>query len=238
MDFFGLNTVDINKGLNTGYWGMLIVFLLLLFFGLVLLFMWYKKYNRVVVVKKMVAGGQHKVFFDKCRYLKDKEGVEWYKFLYLRKKVRLPPSESIELMSSGKEFLYCYYSETGEISWAIDNTKTLKGIEPFTTEDRQVLQYQFYKAHLEGGVNWKELIIPIFGIIALVIITVSLMIFYKDMGEPLLSMAQKVNENTDKQIQLQEKMNIMLERLCAEGYGNCSKSLGGGGNVAVKLPPS
>lgn len=234
-DVFGMN-VDVQGGLTTGYWGILIVLCIVLFFGLGFAYIWYKKYNRIVVVKKMVSDGKKKVMFDKCRYLKDKEGVEWFKFLYLRKKVRLPPSEAIEIMASGKEFLECYLTETGEISWAKDNTKELKGIEPFTTEDRQVLQYQFYKAHLEGGVNWKDLIIPIVGIMALVIIIVCLLIFYKDMGEPLLAMADKVNLNTDKQIQLMDKMNIMLERLCAEGYGNCTQVLTS--NHAVRVAPS
>jgi hypothetical protein len=202
----------------------------------IFLYLWYKKYNRVVVVKKMIANGQHKIIIDKCRYLKDREGVEWFKFFSLRKKVRLPPSEAIEIMTTGKEFLYCYLAETGEISWAKDNTKELTGIEPFTTEDRQVLQYQFYKAHLEGGISWKDLIIPIFGIIALVIITVSLLIFYKDMGEPLLAMADKQVEILDRQVEIMDKLNIMLERLCSSGYGNCTQVLTA--NNAVKLAPS
>lgn len=217
---------------NTGLWLLLGAIII----GAIWFFLWFKKYNKIVVVRKVV-NGNIKVFMDKCRYIKDKEGVEWYKFLKLGKKVKIPPKDSIDITSKGKDFLECYFTETGEIQWGIAkrNESTII-IEPFTTEDRQTLQYQFYKAHLEGGINWKDLIIPIFGIIALVIIAVSLMIFYKDMGEPLLLMGDKLAVFQENQEKIMGQMNIMLERLCSSGYGNCTQVLTSN-NIPLKVAP-
>jgi len=147
---------------------------------------------------------------DKVRYIKDRDDNEYYKFLKLRKLVKLPPVEAIEITGQGREFLECYLLETGEISWIVDKTDNINNLDAFTTEDRQFLMNQYRKAKLEGGVNWKELILPIFGIVALTIITVSLMIFYKDMGEPLLSMSDKVNANNQINLQILEKMEYLL----------------------------
>lgn len=200
-------------GIDTATMGILIVTIICLFIALIVLIMWLKKYSKVVVIRKIV-NNRVIVSMDKVRYLKDKDGVEWYKFLKLRKIVKIPSSVSIDITSKGKDFLECFLKPTGEISWGQVKADEFLVIEPFTTEDRETLQYQFYKAHLEGGVNWKELIIPIFGIIALVIIVVSLMIFYKDMGEPLLAMA-------DKNIVFVEKMTELVEKI--DMVSNCTQ---------------
>lgn len=216
----------------------LIIILLCVCVGIIFTVMWYKsKYNKIVVVRKIV-NGNIKVYLDKCRYIKDKEGVEWYKFWKLGVKTKIPPKESIDITSKGKDFLEAFFNETGEVHWGIAKRSGNNiNIEPFTTEDRQTLQYQFYKAHLESGVNWKDLIIPIVGILALVIISVSLMIFYKDMGEPLLAMGDKIAGMQQQQVEMQKQMNVMLERLCSSGYGNCTQVMGVSvNNQPVKIP--
>lgn len=200
-------------GMDTATMGILIVTIICLFVGLIFLIMWLRKYNKTVVVRKII-NNRVIVSMDKVRYLKDKDGVEWYKFLKLRKAVKIPSNVSIDITTKGRDFLECFLKPTGEISWGYVKANDFLIIEPFTTEDRETLQYQFYKAHLEGGVNWKELIVPIFGIIALVIITVSLMIFYKDMGEPLLAMA-------DKNMVFVEKMSDLVDKL--DMISNCTQ---------------
>lgn len=223
----GANTI-----VNGTIWVALVGFVL----GLIALLIWYKKYNKVVVVRKVV-NGNIKVFMDKCRYLKDKEGVEWFKFLRLRRIAKIPPKESIDITSKGKDFLEAYFTETGEIQWGKGRREGDSIIiEPFTTEDRQTLQYQFYKAHLEGGLDWKTLINFIASLIAIVIISVSLMIFYKDMGEPLLKMGEQLAGFQKQQVDMMEQMNVMLERLCSSGYGNCTQVITGGNNMPVKIP--
>lgn len=197
------------QGVDGMITGALWVTLVAVVIGGLFLFLWYKKYNKVVIVRKLVHG-RKKIMMDKVRYLKDKDDNEYYKFLKLRKLVKLPPVEAIELTGKGAEFLECYLLETGEISWIVDKNDTINSFDPFTTEDRQFLMNQYRKAKLEGGVNWKELILPVFGIVALVIITVSLMIFYKDMGEPLLEMADKISANNQINAQILSKMEFLL----------------------------
>lgn len=235
-DMFSVSKQSWMAGISNTTWTLIILFGLALIVGLIFLIIWYKKYNKLVVVRKIVNGGV-KIFNDKCRYLKDKEGVEWYKFFHLRKKVKIPPSGSIDTTTKGFDHLECFLFPTGEIAWAktkISETDVI--IEPFETEDRQTLQYQFWKSHLEGGINWKDLIIPIFGILALVVIVVSLMIFYKDMGEPLLEMGDKLAGFQKEQTEMMKSMNIMLERLCSAGYGNCSQPMASSvNNIPTRL---
>lgn len=236
-DMFSVSKQSWMSGISNTTWTLIIVFGLAFIVGMVFLVLWYKKYNKLVVVRKMVNGGV-KIFNDKCRYLKDKEGVEWYKFLSLRKKVKIPSSECIDSTTMGLDHLECFLYPTGEIKWAKTKISDVENIiDPFTTEDRQTLQYQFWKSHLEGGINWKDLIIPIFGILALVVITVSLMIFYKDMGEPLLQMGDKLAGFQQQQTEMMKNMNIMLERLCSAGYGNCTQPIASSvNNIPTRLP--
>lgn len=223
-----ISKAQVVGGLDTASMGILIVVLFCLFVGLIWFIWWIRQYNKIVIVRKII-NNRVIVMQDKVRYLKDKDGVEWYKFLKLRKTVKIPSSDSIDITVKGRDFLECFLKPTGEINWGKVKADEFLTIEPFTTEDRETLQYQFHKAYLEGGINWKELIVPIFGIIALVIITVSLMIFYKDMGEPLLAMADKNAVFVDKMSDLVDKIDMV---------SNCTQIVRTSGQTPVQISPN
>jgi len=173
-------------------------------------------FNKTVIVRK-VANGRKMIFYDKAKLVKGKDGVLKYRFQKLKIFAPLPPTEAIELTKKGKEFLECYLLETGEVTWITDANEKIGVLEPFTTNQRQMLEHEFYKAHLEKGKSWTEQLGMIVYVGALVILVIAMMVFYGDMGKPLLEMGDKLqgfqegqNKMIEKQIEMQDKLNEMI----------------------------
>lgn len=90
-------------------------------------------------------------------------------------------------------------------TWRKENN-AIVGFQPLTTNQRQILIGQIVKAHARKGKKWQDMIMPIVSMMALVVIVVSLMIFYEDMGKPLLAMADK---QTGYETQITKQWEIM-----------------------------
>lgn len=195
---------------------ILIIVIALVGVGIIFLMYQFFAFNKTVIVRK-VANDRKIILYDKAKLVKGKDGVLKYKFQKLKIFAPLPPTEAIELTKKGKEFLECYLLETGEVTWITDANEKIGVLEPFTTNQRQMLEHEFYKAHLEKGKSWTEQLGMIVYVGALVILVIALMVFYGDMGKPLLEMGgtlkgfqENQNKMIEKQIEMQEKMNEML----------------------------
>lgn len=90
--------------------------------------------------------------------------------------------------------------------WKKEN-RIIDSFQPFTTKQRLVLVNQLKKAEEKRKKDWKDMIPTIVSIGALLILVVSLMIFYADMGKPLLDMAGKQIEYEQIKLQQLEVLN-------------------------------
>lgn len=84
----------------------------------------------------------------------------------------------------------------------------IAAFQPLTTKQRLIYINQIKKAYARRTKPWQEYILPIVGIGALVILVVSLMIFWGDLAQPLLDMKNK--QIQQDQIQ-QETLQIIKE---------------------------
>lgn len=213
-DLLNLN-FDWGNIFGVSYYTILIV-MLLVFGVLGIYLLWnFMNYNKNILVRKIIAGGRKVILKDKAREYKDKDGVIKYKFLKLKITAPIPTPEAIEVDKRGKEFLECYLSETGEVQWITDKNDKINSLAPFTTNQRQMLQHEFYKAHLEKGFKFSDYLMPIVFVGALVILIISLLVFYGDIAKPVLDMGDKVSGMQKQQIDMQEKMNEMLDKVNA-----------------------
>ncbi len=150
-----------------------------------------------------LVNGRTIIIDDKARNFKDKQGVEYWQLLKRNKKVQIPPSEAIEIDFRGKKCVEAYKTETGEFVYLKDNGSIDKAeadaMQPLTTKSRVILVNEIAKAHMKRTKKWEDYIIPIAGISALVVIVISLMIFYGDMAKPLITMGGQLNAHAEIQ---------------------------------------
>ena len=185
---------------------------------LVYFFIYVTSYKHKIRIRE-IAGDRKLISDDKAREIK-KDGQIFWQLLKRKIKIPVPPPEVMELDKKGRKCVEAYKLDTGEFIWVKDVNKPIpeeiitiknaeerkakiaewtkenKGIaafEPLTTAQRGMMINQIKTAQLKKKKDWKELMLPIAGIGALIILVVSLMIFYADMAAPLLQMGDKYN---------------------------------------------
>lgn len=186
-------------------------------------FAFIKRFKHTIILKdlandrKIITKSQYRDFIDE-------DGIP---FIQTLKKVAgrrlhpVPPPQCVELQGTGKKWIEAYITETGEIHYIVDNglKDNQASLEAFTTKQRSILINQYKKAHERKGKRWQDLIVPLVGIGALVIIVVCLLIFYEDMGKPLLAMADKQNAyeaQITKQLEIMDRMDRNIQIIATE----------------------
>lgn len=206
------NVADVGVGALDFFFDVfLYVAIGLVFAGMIGLFLFMSKYNKRVVIRKKI-NGKNKIFYDKARKI-EKDGIIWWKLFKAKKMIEVPPNEAVEVDGKGRDFIELYELETGEFIPMVDNHNKINAIEPFTTNQRQLLQGQYIKATLERGFKFTDFLGAITYVAGLVILVISLLVFYGDIAKPVLEMGDKQAAIADKQIEFQKQMNIMIEKL-------------------------
>lgn len=171
---------------------------------------------------KDVVNGRKIISDEKAREFKDRDGVVYWQLLRKRQLIPVPPPDCIEIDKRGRKCVEAYKTETGEFVFAKD-TASISGVpkeileiknkeeraekikewqeenniinafQPLTTQQRILYLNQLKKAEAKKTKPWQDYILPVAAIGALVILVVSMMIFYGDMARPLLDMADKQN---------------------------------------------
>ena len=208
---------------------IMIIFLLLVLVAVLLLFKMVKEYKHKVRIKEVI-NGRKIIFDDKAKEVIE-DGIVFWKLMKRKSVISVPPPEAIEISNKGKKCVECYKTETGEyifskdiadikdipkkileinndeerekqiLEWRKDN-RIIDSFQPLTTKQRLILINQLKKAEAKRKKDWNDMIPTIVSIGALLILVVSLMIFYADMAKPLLDMAGQ--QNTNEQIKLQQ----------------------------------
>jgi len=213
---------------------ILILFLLLIVAAVAFLVMIVIKFKHNVRIKEVV-NGRKIIFDDRAKDILD-DGVAYWKLMKRKDIISVPPPEAIELSNKGKKCVECYRTETGEYIYSKDiadikgvpNTllqikdkgvrekeiadwkeknKVIDSFQPFTSKQRLILINQLKKAEAKRKKDWKDMIPSIVSIGALLILVVSLMIFYADMAKPLLDMGSRLNTNEEIKLQQLEVIN-------------------------------
>lgn len=203
--------------------------------GALFFFNFLGKFKHKVRIKEVV-NGRKIIFDDRAREVQI-DGINFWQLLKKKTNIPIPPAEAIEINHMGKKCVEVYKTETGDYIFAADRAeikkipdnilaykdtkkreaavekwrdenKVIDTFHPLTTQQRAILVGQVRKAQEKKTKKWQDYIMPIAGITALVVLVIALMVFYEDMGKPLLSMADR--QNSFEQIRLEE-LNIIKE---------------------------
>jgi hypothetical protein len=193
----------------------------------ILIMIWYwLQFNNTIILKHLV---NDRVLVETSKYRDyiDDEGIPYIQTIrkvFDRRLHPIPPSNCIDVQSTGRKWVEGFVTETGEIHYienkGIKNKEEARA-EAFTTKQRTVLINQYRKAKLRKGFKFQEHLITIVGIVALVVIVVCLMALYGKIAEPLLDMADKVNANQDgytKQLEILERIERNTQILTGDKH--------------------
>lgn len=218
----------------------LVLMLLMAAIGLIAVFVWsyLGKFKHKFRVKEVI-NNRKIIIDDKAREFKDKDGTPYWHLLKLKDKIPVPPPEAIEIDQKGKKCVEAYKTATGEFIFCCDKNQikelpqeikdikdaeerklrikqwqkennTVDAFQPLSTNQRLILIKQVVKAQEKRTKKWQDYIMPVVGAAALTVIVVALMVFYADMGKPLLQMADKINQNEQlhkDQLELMKEIN-------------------------------
>lgn len=253
------NYVDVNALITSGYYGTIVVIAVIVMAILGFLWWYISRFKHKFRIREVI-NGRKIIIDDWARELTSRDKIKYWQLYKSRELIPMPPADAIDVDKAGRKAVEAYRLETGEFVYIKDNAmllnppdeisniqdkglrdeklrdwrrrnKVIETFQPFTTKQRLILVNQLQKAVLRRTNRWQDYILPIAGISALVIIVVALMIFYQDMGKPLLEMADRVNENT--------KMNLEIVKIFQEMKTDVQviKAQTGGGQAAETPPP-
>lgn len=199
--------------------GLFYVFLLVIAVAIIVGFLFLSKFKYKIRIREII-NGRKIVYDDKAREV-DEGGVKYWKLFKLKQKIPVPPPDAIEVMYNGKKCVEAYRTDSEEIYYIKDdalegmyekdangNMIISKTFKPLTTNSKQILIDGIRKANDRRSKKWQDHIMPITALGSLVIIAVSLMVFYGDMAKPLLEMGDKQASITAQQ---KETVQILQE---------------------------
>jgi len=221
-------------------------------------FFYVSQFKHTIIIKKIV-NGRKLVGSDKFREITDKNGNVWYQLKRRRKNVPRPPSGAVEITAKGCMYVMAYETESGELIYGKDTAdvkevpkeimdmedgdkkskaledwrkknKTIDSYQPLTTNQRLILINQIAKSQARRKTHWKDMILPITGIAALVIIIVALLAFWGEIAEPALQankQAITMQELENEKLQLIRDLKYDIQTL-DDKVSDIQK---GGGNV-------
>jgi len=115
----------------------------------------------------------------------------------------IPPDNALSLSPKGQLCAECYMFPAGDVQWIIHDS-VAKSVSPLETEQRQLIVNEYYKALEKRGKSIWDLIANLAPLIICALIAVFLMVFYEDMGKPLLAMGDKITEFQTAQVEYLE----------------------------------
>lgn len=182
---------------------------LALFFSVIVFIIYFFLTFNIKVRIREVTNNRKIVKDYKAKLYKDKEGVFWWK-LFRGIKIPIPDEKAIEMNSKGKKVCEFWSLQDGTIVPVVDVDKEIKPDKSFTTNQRSLLINEFHKSNSRAKQGWKELLLPLASISALLILVVALMVFWGDMAKPLLEMGNKLEGFQEQQIVQQQLLNEII----------------------------
>ena len=230
------------SGFTTGMGVVADVILWIMIAGILIGSIWLLMYInsfKIRITIRDVANNRKIIRYDKGRIVKTKTGKYYFQFLKAKRKIEAPKDSCYEIDKKGKkQILFYYVSEDDSFvpiedkfdyqTYKSDNFKT---IEPFTSNQREGLMYEWREAESYKKKKLGEQLLALAPYFILILILAVFMIFFENVVQPTKDMAQQLGVVADKMEQSLEHMeNIALERQKLQGQStiNANGSLSTG----------
>jgi hypothetical protein len=184
-DLFDVYNMGASGANDTIFWlviGILVLFILGSLIFLIFYLLSFKHKFRVIDL----TNGVERVLDDKCKLVTSKtDGVQVLKLLKMKKNAQFPPSEAISLTSKGHYSFEARYTEETGFCYILARDKQAQiSSDRLTTNQKIFLSSEFTKANLDKKTSIASIVERAVPYIALIIIVVSLFIFWGDIVAP------------------------------------------------------
>jgi len=178
-------------------WIIIITIIIAILFSAIFIGYKIRLYNITVIVKETTASGTI-TKIDKARLYVDKNKNIWWLLLKEKnkemRKVPIPKDSQVAIAEKGRKIATLVRDEHGTPIW--QNAKSIdigeeEDRQPLTSMHRALLIDEVARAEAKKGKSWKENIVPIVGISALVVIVLALLIFYGEIAKPVITAQQE-----------------------------------------------
>lgn len=213
--------------------------LIAVLFGLVgFILYWITSFKINVVIRHVTKDGQQVVSFDKGKII-EKKGMSYFRLLKSKAKLPTPPAESINITVKGKKHVEVFRIDSGDFVYANpmiltkDGTITkevVSGLEPLTTNQRQLFYDELKRAEKYKKLTWQELIPIITNGLVLVIIVGIVFMFWDRVTQPSLDFAAELRESA-------KQVTKGIEILATSCSGHQYIPTASVEEVAATLPP-
>lgn len=188
--------------------------------GAVWLFMYINSFKIKVIIRD-VANNRKIIRYDKGRIVKTKTGKYFFQLLKSKRKIEAPKDSCYEIDKKGKKQIIFYYVSEDDSFVPVEDkfnyqdykTSNFQTIEPFTSNQREGLMYEFREAENYKKKKLGEQLLALAPYFILVLILAVFMIFFENVVKPTSDLALAMK---DVAVKMEESLahmeNIALER--------------------------
>jgi len=169
--------------------------------------------------------GNERVVNTRARVIEEKGLKKWLMWKKstlpkLKGKVLAPKGDQLRIDSKGNYNAIGYITETDEIHWASSsNIGELKPI--LNTQDRNNYIQDLKNSRALSATNWVQLVVPLGSLIILGIVIVAILVFAKDVAEPVITantVQLQIQKEQTKQYEIFQRMESQIQ-LIAQKQG-------------------
>jgi len=207
------------------YGTIIIIFVALIIVSLVGFFIIMELKHKIRVTIKELTNNRKVIRQYRAREYIDKDKVLWWRLagekIKERKNIPVPPESAIEIDNKGRKYSEGYRTTTGEIIWIKDNENSndllnkkeiISKTQPITTNQRMLYLNNIRKAEDRNkNKDWKEMVLQLAPLGALVMVIICLMIFWGDLAQPAIN----VQNTKAQQLEIQQQTVQLLHDMKA-----------------------
>jgi len=203
----------VTSGVNTTMAGIFYFFLFCIVIGIIIFALEMSKYKYRITIREVLSDGRKLISIDKAKEV-NKKGQKYWKTLKTKLTLPIPHQDAIDIDTKGKKCVELYLNQKGEPFWIKDNTKLsdngniINGeFEPLETGERDLLITRIERAQERKGKGWKDQIVPLAALGAIVILVVCLMVFWGDLAKPVLEQGKTMVESKKTDLAIIEALD-------------------------------
>jgi len=199
---------------DVGYW-LIIIVMIVAIIGLLAYMVYHVLRHKHTFIIRELTSGRKRILKDRARDWTDKNGVKYWKLLFARHTVPVPPEEAIELTAKGKLFVEAYRTKNDEYIYIQDGENVAgsdNSFRPITTNQRAALANQIRKKFDRKTRSWHEMIPIIASGFVLVIIFAMALIFWNDITKPSIEAMSAAAKIQEQNLETAKLLNEIIEQ--------------------------
>lgn len=222
-------------------WMVLGLLSLVLVGGVIFFIVMERKYRHRAIIKDP-NNRINRVFFDRFRIVKDRDGMTTWKFRKLKKEVSPAPSDAVEVDHKGRMVVTWYrYDEENFIPGKDgyedqDSQELLKSVKPLLSDQRAVAISQWNKSQRDRKKSWQEMLEKAVPYIVIIMLVTIMLIFVPDVIKARGEVEAEANAQVNEMLEHLTVITANLDRIVNDRGVLVSETTPQGNSTVMEAP--